>query len=362
VAQYQVQDPMAANAYMGWDLGGAHLKVAKVGRDGRLLEVRQIPCPLWQGLHVFDQALGSVVNEIHGDVHAVTMTGELADIFPDRCEGVRRLLERSMAVLGDVPLIVYAGKAGFVAAADSTRYCYEIASANWHASAHLAARYCDCGILVDIGSTTTDIVEFSRGNVCFRGYTDAERLGSEELVYTGVIRTPVFAVVSRVPFRGEWQSVTAERFATMADVYTLTGELHEPALGFLAPRETADGGGSDIKACARRLARMLGRDADAGEADKWRGLARYIAGVQRHGIRQALERMFSRRPATQALPLVGAGVGRFIVRDLALQLGHPYIDFSSLLPEAGDYAEGAALCAPAVAVAYLIQDHPWVRA
>ncbi|MGH8490294.1 MAG: hydantoinase/oxoprolinase family protein [Gammaproteobacteria bacterium] len=348
---------MAANAYMGWDLGGAHLKVAKVGNDGCLLGVRQIPCPLWQGLDVFDQALGSVANEIHGDAHAVTMTGELADIFPDRCEGVRRLLERSMAVLGDVPLSVYAGKAGFVAAADSARYCYEIASANWHASAHLAARYCACGILVDIGSTTTDIVEFNRGNVCFRGYTDAERLGSEELVYTGVIRTPVFAVVSRAPFLGEWQSVTAERFATMADVYTLTGELHGSALGFLGPRETADGGGRDIEPCARRLARMLGRDADAGEADEWRGLARYIAGVQRHEIRQALERMFSRRPAAQALPLVGAGVGRFIVRDLARQLGHQYIDFSELLPEAGAYAEGAALCAPAVAVAYLIQDH-----
>ncbi|MGH8523981.1 MAG: hydantoinase/oxoprolinase family protein, partial [Gammaproteobacteria bacterium] len=147
---------MEANAYMGWDLGGAHLKVAKVGDGARLLGVKHIPCPLWQGLDVFDQALASVVNEIHGDAHAVTMTGELADIFPDRCEGVRRLLERSMAVLGDVPLNVYAGKAGFVAVADSARYCYEIASANWHASAHLAARYCDCGFLVDIGSTTTD--------------------------------------------------------------------------------------------------------------------------------------------------------------------------------------------------------------
>ncbi|MGH2400566.1 MAG: hydantoinase/oxoprolinase family protein, partial [bacterium] len=338
------------------------LKVAKVGNGGRLLEVRQVPCPLWQGLDVFDQALASVVNEIHGDAHAVTMTGELADIFPDRCEGARRLLERSMAVLGDVPLRVYAGNAGFVAAADCARYCYEIASANWHASARFAAQYRDCGILVDIGSTTTDIVEFSRGDVCFRGYTDAERLGSEELVYTGVIRTPVFAVVSRAPFRGEWQAVTAERFATMSDVYTLTGELHEPAPGFLSRHETADGRGREIAACARRLARMLGRDADAGALDEWRTLARYIAGVQQHRIRQALERMLSRRPALDTLPFVGAGVGRFIARDLARQWNHPYLDFSDLLPEAGAYAEGAALCAPAVAVAYLMQDHPWVRA
>ena len=353
---------MEVNTYMGWDLGGAHLKVAKVANDGRLLGAKQVPCPLWQGLDVLDQALASVANEIQGDAHALTMTGEVADIFPDRCEGVRRLLERSMAVLGDVPLSVYAGKAGFVAATDSARYCYEIASANWHASARLVARYCDGGILVDIGSTTTDIVEFSRGDVCFRGYTDAERLGSEELVYTGVIRTPVFAVVSRAPFRGEWQSLAAERFATMADVYMLTGELHEPALGYLAPRETADGLGSDIKGCARRLARMLGRDADSGALDEWRTSARYVAGAQRHRIRQALERMFSRRPALQTYPLVGAGIGRFIVRNLAWQLGHPYIDFSDLLPEAGAYAEGAAVCAPAVAVAYLVQDHPWVRA
>ncbi|MGH8509466.1 MAG: hydantoinase/oxoprolinase family protein [Gammaproteobacteria bacterium] len=352
---------MDANTYMGWDLGGAHLKVAKVGNDGRLLGTKQVACPLWQGLDVFDQALASVLGEIHGDAHAVTMTGELADIFTDRREGVRRLLERLIAVLGDVPLSVYAGKAGFVAPTDSARYCYEIASANWHASARLAARYRDCGILMDIGSTTTDIVEFGRGDVCFRGYTDAERLASEELVYTGVIRTPVYAVVSRAPFRGEWQSLAAERFATMADVYTLTGELHEPAPGFLAPRETADGRGREIEACARRLARMLGSDAEAGGLDDWRTVARYVAGVQRHGLGQALERMFSRRPALQSRPLVGAGIGRFIVRELARQLGHPYLDFSSLLPEAGAYEEEAAVCAPAVAVAYLMKDYCWVR-
>ncbi|MCI0431480.1 MAG: hydantoinase/oxoprolinase [Rhodospirillales bacterium] len=329
-----------------------------MGSDGHLLGARRVPCPLWQGMEALDQALATAMSEFHGDAHALTMTGELADIFPDRREGVRCLLERSTAILGNGHLSIYAGRSGFVAPAACERYSYDIASANWHASAELAAKHLEYGILMDIGSTTTDIVEFGQGRVGFRGYTDGERLASDELVYTGVLRTPVFGVVSRAPFRGEWQSLAAERFATMADVYTLTEDLEEPARW--VPPETADGRGIDAADCARRLARMLGRDADA--LDEWRSVARYIAGIHQHGIGQALRRMLSRRPALRTYPLVGAGIGRFIVRDLARGLGHPYLDFSSLLPgAAGALETEAAICAPAVAVAYLLKDPCCIR-
>ena len=34
---------------IGWDIGGAHLKLARV-RGGTLLALRQVPCALWQGV------------------------------------------------------------------------------------------------------------------------------------------------------------------------------------------------------------------------------------------------------------------------------------------------------------------------
>ena len=39
----------------GYDVGGAHLKVA-LAEDGRTVAVRQIACPLWQGLDQLDAA------------------------------------------------------------------------------------------------------------------------------------------------------------------------------------------------------------------------------------------------------------------------------------------------------------------
>jgi hypothetical protein len=53
--------------------------------------------------------------------------------------------------------------------------------------------------------------------------------------------------------------------------------------------------------------------------------------------------------------LVGAGVGRFLLRELAKNLALPYLDFSDLLPCALPASELAiADCAPALAVAALL--------
>ena len=74
---------------------------------------------------------------------------------------------------------------------------------------------------IDAGTTTTDLVPLEGGAVAARGYSDGERLAEGELVYTGVVRTPVMAVARTAPFDGRMQRIAAERFATMADVWRL---------------------------------------------------------------------------------------------------------------------------------------------
>lgn len=62
----------------GWDLGGAHLKLAVATGDGDLLEVVQLPCPLWQGLDRLERAIGEARARLPEGVerHGVTMTGD----------------------------------------------------------------------------------------------------------------------------------------------------------------------------------------------------------------------------------------------------------------------------------------------
>ena len=79
----------------GFDVGGAHLKVARV-ENGRIVAAATIATPLWQGLDKL--ALGSDELEplyAGADLNAFTMTGELSEIFPSREAGVRALLRES---------------------------------------------------------------------------------------------------------------------------------------------------------------------------------------------------------------------------------------------------------------------------
>jgi probable H4MPT-linked C1 transfer pathway protein len=336
---------------LGWDLGGAHLKAALLDANGRALRVFQQPCPLWRGLDRLQAAVDAVMSALTAPPqrHAITMTGELADIFPSRNDGVQQLTQSLSAYLGGADMQVYAGAAGFVAASEADTHGAEIASANWHASAHFLAATAGEGIFMDIGSTTSDVVMLRQSRVLEAGYTDAERLRSDTLIYTGVVRTPVMAVAQRLPFGGEWQGLAAEHFATMADVFRLTGELAEE----YDMADTADGAGKSMAESARRLARMLGHDLDDAPMLAWRQVANAARSQQLHLLQSALERQISRTLPEPEAPLIGAGAGHFLVRALAARLGRPYRDAASYIDAADEIAAWAGVCLPAYAVAWL---------
>ena len=210
------------NRVFGWDLGGANIKLASI-EDGRVASVVQIPCPIIPERRKFDAAVEAALPLIALPAsHAVTMTGELSDVFGGRAEGVAYLVDLMVRTVGAQPLSIYAGEAGFLASGDAKRHAIEVASANWHATASLVARRHADGLLVDAGTTTTDLIPIKAGKVAARGATDAERLTEGELLYTGVVRTPVMAVAHSAPFKRRVQRIAAERFATMADVWRLS--------------------------------------------------------------------------------------------------------------------------------------------
>lgn len=340
---------------LGWDLGGAHLKAVLVSPDGRVERVLQLPCPLWQGLGHLIQGIQRVAETLpQGPLrHAVTMTGECVDLFDNRERGVRAMVEVIHDALRCAPLGIYAGKRGFLSPREALHSTASVASANWLASASWAARGLEQGLFVDVGSTTTDVVPLDQGRVLARGHSDCERLRHAELLYTGVVRTPVMALARRAPFAGAWVGLAAEHFATAADVYRLADHL--PSHADLLP--TPDQGGKSIYESARRLARMLGRDVESASMGQWRQVARYLAGRQLGQIEGACALQLSRTLLTEDAPLVGAGVGRFLVRQLAVRLCRPYRDIAELMPPYS-VADGldVADCAPAAAVALLARE------
>ena len=335
---------------MGWDLGGANLKLARID-GGRAEHVAQIPCPLRQDVSKFDAALEEALRLCPPHAaHAVTMTGELSDVFSDRAEGVAYLVDM-MRNATDGEALFYGAKFGFLDCIRAVERALDVASANWHASAELIAQALPDALLIDAGTTTTDLVPLKDGGVAVRGYSDGERLAESELVYTGVVRTPVMAVARTAPFKGRMQRIAAERFATMADVWRLVGELPEDA----DPYPTPDLAGKSIEASAARLARMLGRDANEAGLLAFADLARHFADCQVAEIEEAARTVLAREAIVPDAPVIGAGCGRFIAKDLAERLGRPYYDFAELIDCAPDARNMAATCAPAVAVGLLAE-------
>ncbi len=343
---------MVTEPVIGWDVGGAHLKAARLDATGAVERVLQVPCPLWLGIEHLDRALEQVLSAFDpASIHAVTMTGEMADLFPSRREGVVRLAAALGERLPGGTLRCYAGAEGFVDRAEVAGRALRVASANWLASATLVAALLPEALFVDVGSTTTDLVIGQEGSVRARGGNDAERLLEGELLYTGVVRTPVMALAREVPFGGDWVPVVAEQFATAADVHRLTGRLPETA----DQHPAADGGEKSVTGSARRLARMIGRDVESAPLPVWQQLAAWLAAAQARHIEAGWDRLLSRTVVTADAPVVVAGVGRFVAADLARRCGRSVVEFGCLLPVAEGERERATDCAPAVAVAWLAQ-------
>ncbi|MDO9599120.1 MAG: hydantoinase/oxoprolinase family protein [Azoarcus sp.] len=340
---------------IGWDVGGAHVK-ASLLVDGAIHDVAQWPAPLWQGLEHLDAAIDAARArwpDLARAHHALTMTAEMTDLFPDREAGVLGLVDRLANRLGP-GLRFYAGDAGWPTAAEAGAHWRAIASANWLATAHqVGTRYPDA-LLVDIGSTTTDLIPIVGGQPRPRGRCDADRLASGELVYLGVVRTPLCALARQISFDGRIRNVMNEWFATSADLFRLTGEL-DPGHD---QQPTADGAGKDEAATCRRLARMIGMDARDADPGTWREFATrwreaMVDEIARHATRVAHD---SGLPVNA--PVIGAGCGLFLGREFAARARRAFVPFHQMAALATTAPPGTAawvdICAPSAALVLLL--------
>jgi probable H4MPT-linked C1 transfer pathway protein len=339
---------------MGWDIGGAHLKACLIDAQGAVQQGWQLPCPVWQGLPVLQQALHSVLQQVPTAMleqcqHAVTMTAELVDLFDDRQQGVVQI---SQLLHGLIPHCqFFSAQGNFVAYAKVAQHSQQIASANWLASGLWLAQSHRDALLIDIGSTTSDFILLLDGKVANTGLDDASRLSNHELLYSGVVRTPLMALAPSIRWAGKSTNVAAEYFATTADIYRLTGELS--AQDDVA--ETADGKDKFLLASQRRIARMVGADLSSLSSAQCLALAQAFKAAQLQLLQENLHGLVQRLAIPTSLPLLGMGAGHFLVAQLAELERRAYVPVSKLItapqPELQYHA---MVCLPAYAVAALL--------
>jgi probable H4MPT-linked C1 transfer pathway protein len=330
----------------GWDIGGAHLKVAQCTQQGELLHAFEVPCPLWQGIDELNKAVKTAQKKLicSTSINAITMTGELVDIFPDRQSGVDKIISGIQPFLSEGSCHIYAGEQGWLTPSEAKKQWRQVASRNWQASVSYSAQTVEQGLFIDVGSTTSDIIAIHNYQAQPVAFNDFERQAISELHYSGAIRTPLIAIAHTAPFDNKTIRLTAEVFATSGDCWCILGQL-DPAT---IQDNAADGQPWQKSDCIRRLARLLGTDAHDFPEQQWQQLAQWFAQQQIMQLQQACQTVLANHSIiSQQAPLIGAGIGRYMVQQCAEQLGKDYIDFSSLTnpssPQAADNAPAAAI-------------------
>jgi hypothetical protein len=333
-------------AVIGWDIGGANVKAARVedGPRGRGVRTWSRPFEIWKAKAGLVDVLRAMAAEAGpGAATAVTMTAELSDAFRTKREGVGFVLD-AVAPVATGALAVFTTDGGFVDVGTARARPLAVAASNWMATAMLAAGPVGDGLLIDIGSTTTDVIPIRGGRVTARGRTDPERLLSGELVYTGAVRTSVAAIVPRVPLRGAACPVAAEHFAVSGDVHLLRGDL-DPA-DYTTP--TPDGRPATPEFAAERLARVVCADAEMLGRPEVEAIAAAVADAQVAQIAAAVSRVAA--AVGPSARVVATGQGAFLAHRAAARCGLPSCDLSALL------GVSVGTAAPAVAVAWLLLD------
>lgn len=340
-------------AWIGLDVGGANLKVA----DGHEYAHSE-PFPLWQHPDQLTVAIKRLLAAVTTHLRvepchqqlALTMTGELADCFQSKSAGVRAIVTATEQAAGGRAIRVYLTNGQFVASKDAIAKPCLAAASNWHALARYACRYCrgQFGLLIDIGSTTCDIIplDVTAEGVQPRtlGLTDTQRLVAGELVYTGVQRSGLHGVVRELPWQGGRCPVAQEHFATTLDAYVFLDEIPEQP-GNL---HTADGRPRTKEFCHGRLARTLCADTSSfSRADALRA-ASAVRNAQLEQLVAAVQRVISRFERMPAV-VVLSGQGEFLARHLLARLSWN-VEIVSLTAQ---WSRLVSCCGPAHALAVL---------
>ncbi len=348
---------------LGLDIGGANVKASTA--DGESIS---LVFPIWknkEGLRTVLQNL-RLLKDTPPEIVALTMTAELADCFSTKAEGVEFIIRVVMDEFPKSIIRVWMTSGEFAEPLEAIELPELVGASNWHALATWAGRAVPAGpaLLIDVGSTTTDIVPLIDGLPVPEGRTDLERLAACELRYTGVRRTPVCAIVQSVPFVDEDGGdgsqaallipIAAELFATSLDVHLLNGDISASE----DETDTADGRPVNRQASLNRLAHMLCCDASELSENQLIQMAAYVASQQTQqicaAIRNRCDYLKEFSGASQKPQVLLSGSGAWLAERAIQEIGESRFSQISSLSEM--FVRNVSNCAPAFAVARLAAE------
>ncbi len=299
----------------GLDIGGANTKCVILDEK---TDFKLVYYPLWKkdNCKKFVELLKSF-----GEFKSVctVTTAEICDTFKTKEEGIK-FVENAVKKAFPKAVHLFLNCNGEIKEAMNPPQ--EFAASNWVASIKYLMEKGERDFLfVDIGSTTTDIIPVK--DKILSGKSDFERLRRGELLYLGVLRTPIFYVLR---YSKKVHAPTVPEFySTVGDVFIITGDIDKEKYSC----ETPDGRGKTYDECCQRIARQFCCDKNEINCEE---IAFEVKEEFLKLIKNAVEWQIKKWNLDK---VIVCGLGDFVLKEITKDLG---IKCKMLRDEIGEFS------------------------
>ena len=342
---------MKANiAYLGIDIGGAHLKIVGIDKKKNVTFVNYTKCEVWKGISSLKEELIRLNSIIpHKSLCAITMTAELCDVFENRKEGFEFIKNECQRIKFN--FFFYVNKKNSFSKIEGSSY-EDIISMNWHSMGKFLENIFSNAILIDFGSTTTDFVLVKNGIISNKFFDDFSRLNNNELIYTGVIRTPIFGLQKAINYNGMEFKIIPEQFSTTSDLFRIKKKIKNS----FDIDEELDYSKKKVQNSYQRVARSFGLDFSKNKKKLIDGFCELLIAHQLNIIKKNLKILIKKFIFKSRVPIVISGIGQDILYDFLKESHNTFLLENFLNSKNKNLKKKASYHAPALCIALLLED------
>ena len=297
--------------YLGIDIGGAHIKIVGLDQFQNICLIKYRKCYLWKNPKKLKQEI-TFINSLSSNKSifcGVTMTAELCDIFPDRLTGAKIILNECKKI--KFKTFLYS-KSDKVFETLQSNNLSNLMSMNWHSIGKYLTNFVKNALIIDFGSTTTDFICIKNGKIMNKAFNDFKRLSNGEILYTGLMRTPLFAIKKNVKYKSKNISIIPEYFSNTSDIYRINKKIKKE---FDIDDET-DFSDKNVIGSYKRIARSFGMDYHFKDKLFIKKLSENIMNEQLNMIYENTEKLLKKFNMKKKSLIILSGIGQEVLKKL----------------------------------------------
>ena len=335
--------------FLGIDIGGAHTKAVGLDIKQKIVFFFYEKCAIWNNEDNLKKTLNKIKKKLNLSIPlcGITITAEMCDVFSDRNEGVKKL----SAICDDVGInfFFFCNTRNFFKKKIEAK---NVSSMNWLATAKFFEKKLEKCLIIDFGSTTTDLIIIKNHKILNQYFNDFDRINNFELVYTGLTRTPIFSLSNKILLNNKSYNLIPEFFSNMADIYRIKGILPNKVDLFA----TCDKKDKSKYSSLVRVSRNFGFDYQNKHLKYLQKISDNLVDKQLDLIFFSAKKLLEKNMLKSNMPIVACGIGKSIIKDYGEKLGFKVIDFSNFVCGDTDKKLEASYHVPATSCAFLISE------